>query len=247
MARNCGQTMNAWTEPESYEGYIGRWSRAVAPEFLAWLHTRRSGRWLDDGCGTGELTRAIIKLSDPEAVDGFDLARGERVLDAFRQHDTSGNVGARQDHRELFAAPAAGTVDLANDLAHRLRKRVQRTVTGGMSVLVVDRLDPVEIGEHETQVAAEPLRASDFFVVVLPADRRYWSQQSRRIGSARPDATGKFIFRGLPAGDYRIAATTDLIPGDLSDASALTALLNQSTPVTLALGEKRTFDLKIGG
>ena len=90
-------------------------------------------------------------------------------------------------------------------------------------------------------------RASDFFVVVLPADRRYWSQQSRRIGSARPDATGKFIFRGLPAGDYRIAATTDLIPGDLSDASALTALLNQSTPVTLALGEKRTFDLKIGG
>jgi SAM-dependent methyltransferase len=66
--------MNTWTEPESYEGYIGRWSRAVAPEFLAWLHARRSGRWLDDGCGTGELTRAIIKLSDPESVDGFDLS-----------------------------------------------------------------------------------------------------------------------------------------------------------------------------
>jgi protocatechuate 3,4-dioxygenase beta subunit len=90
-------------------------------------------------------------------------------------------------------------------------------------------------------------RASDFFVVVFPADRRYWQTQTRRIVSARPDASGRFVFRGLPAGDYCVAATTDLVPGDLGDAAALGALLSQSAPVTLTLGEKRTFDLKIGG
>ncbi len=89
-------------------------------------------------------------------------------------------------------------------------------------------------------------RASDYFIVVLPADRRYW-QASRRIMSVRPDANGKFIFRGLPAGEYRVAATTDLEQGDLSDPAALETLLNQSAPVTLALGEKKVFDFKVGG
>jgi len=96
-------------------------------------------------------------------------------------------------------------------------------------------------------VTADPgQRASDYFVVVLPADRRYW-QASRRIVSTRPDANGKFAFHGLPAGEYRIAATTDLAPNDLRDPAALGALFDRSAPVTLALGEKKTFDLKIGG
>ena len=60
--------------PESYEGYIGRWSRATAVEFLAWLHVRRGARWLDVGCGTGEVTRAILEHGAPESVDGIDLS-----------------------------------------------------------------------------------------------------------------------------------------------------------------------------
>jgi len=72
-----------WSEPESYEGYIGRWSRVVAPEFLAWLHARRNLRWLDDGCGTGELTRAIFEHNAPESVDGFDIS--EMYVDYARR------------------------------------------------------------------------------------------------------------------------------------------------------------------
>jgi SAM-dependent methyltransferase len=75
IALNCGRDMNMWTAPESYEGYIGRWSRATAPEFLAWLHVRRGERWLDIGCGTGETTRAILELTFPDSVDGFDLSQ----------------------------------------------------------------------------------------------------------------------------------------------------------------------------
>jgi SAM-dependent methyltransferase len=67
--------MNMWTAPDSYEGYVGRWSRATAPEFLAWLHVRHGARWVDVGCGTGETTRAILELTQPESVDGLDLSQ----------------------------------------------------------------------------------------------------------------------------------------------------------------------------
>jgi hypothetical protein len=86
--------------------------------------------------------------------------------------------------------------------------------------------------------------ATDFFVIALPADRAYWTTPSRRIVSARPDRTGQYIFRGLPAGEYRIAVTTDLIPRDLQDAAALERLAAQSVPVTLATGEKKTLDVR---
>ena len=102
--------MNIWTEPESYEGYIGRWSRVVAPEFLAWLHAKRGSRWVDIGCGTGELTRAILELSAPEAVDGFDLSGS--YINYARERT--------QDPRATFAvtdAQALPCADAAYDVA----------------------------------------------------------------------------------------------------------------------------------
>lgn len=104
------------------------------------------------------------------------------------------------------------------------------------------------VSELSGTITAAPGQApSDFFVIVLPADRAYWNTASRRIVSARPDAAGRYIFRGLPAGEYRIAATTDLVSQDLQDTAALARLAGQSAPFTIALGEKKTFDLKIGG
>ncbi len=89
--------------------------------------------------------------------------------------------------------------------------------------------------------------STGYFVVVIPADRRYWLPQTRRIASARPDAKGQFLFRNLPPGEYRIAATTDLVPADLRDGTALEALLPHSLPATVALGENRSIDLHVAG
>jgi len=98
-----------------------------------------------------------------------------------------------------------------------------------------------------TLLSASGQPATDYFVVALPADRQYWTTLSRRIASARPDATGRYIFRTLPPGDYRIAVTTDLVQRDLQDTSALERLLEASAPVTIGAGEKKVFDLKAGG
>jgi hypothetical protein len=89
--------------------------------------------------------------------------------------------------------------------------------------------------------------STDYFVVVAPADRAYWMPLSRRIASGRPDARGQFVFRGLPPGEYRLAATTDLVSRDLQEMSALEALLEQSLPFVLGPGEKRTLDIRVAG
>ena len=88
--------------------------------------------------------------------------------------------------------------------------------------------------------------ATDYFVIAIPADRAYWLQGSRRIASARPDGSGRYQFRTLPPGEYRIALTTDLVAGDLRDTHALEGLLGASVAVTIGPGEKKTLDLRAG-
>ena len=56
----------------AYEGYIGRWSRVVAREFLSWLAAPHGERWLDVGCGTGALSEAILRDASPAEVVGCD-------------------------------------------------------------------------------------------------------------------------------------------------------------------------------
>jgi hypothetical protein len=71
----------------------------------------------------------------------------------------------------------------------------------------------------------------------------------RAIAPDRQSAAGRLgtLRRARPAGgEYRIAATTDPVPRDLSEEGALVRLAEQSAAFTLVHGEKETFDLKIG-
>jgi SAM-dependent methyltransferase len=67
---------DVWAVGDSYERYVGRWSRRVAPEFLEWLGIGPGRRWLDVGCGTGALTEAILGDCDPLSVTGVDPSPG---------------------------------------------------------------------------------------------------------------------------------------------------------------------------
>ena len=66
----------SWNSGEAYEQYVGRWSGAVAREFVAWLAPPAGSRWLDVACGTGALGRAILELASPADVRGIDLSAG---------------------------------------------------------------------------------------------------------------------------------------------------------------------------
>lgn len=70
------QSRDVWASGEGYEPYVGRWSRLVARQFLAWLALPAGGRWLDVGCGTGALTQTILDAASPASVTGIDASEG---------------------------------------------------------------------------------------------------------------------------------------------------------------------------
>ena len=61
-----------WAEGKAYDLYMGRWSQAAAKIFLHWLNPGPHLSWLDVGCGTGALSRAIIQFTQPKKVVGCD-------------------------------------------------------------------------------------------------------------------------------------------------------------------------------
>jgi trans-aconitate methyltransferase len=80
MARTVTGTAPApaadgWVAGDAYEAYMGRWSRPLARQFVAWLGPAPGGRWLEIGCGTGALTSAVCGLGEPAAVLACDPSR----------------------------------------------------------------------------------------------------------------------------------------------------------------------------
>src|SRR5262245_13703260 len=107
---------DVWAAGDAYEPYVGRWSRLVAREFLAWLALGPDLRWLDVGCGTGALTQTILAQAGPREVIGIDPSEGfiayarDRTRDpraAFKTADARGLAAADAGR---FDAAVAGLV-----------------------------------------------------------------------------------------------------------------------------------------
>jgi SAM-dependent methyltransferase len=104
-----------WGGGDAYERFIGRWSRPVAAEFLAWLNVAPGGRWLDVGCGTGALSAAILAHAGPAAITGIDPAAGfvehaRRVLASERARFEVGDAQAIDAPDSAFDAAVSGLV-----------------------------------------------------------------------------------------------------------------------------------------
>jgi SAM-dependent methyltransferase len=91
-----------WENAESLERYVGRWSRLVAREFVAWLGVAPGGRWLDVGCGSGALTETVLAEARPASVTGVDTSEAFVAYAAARVTDP----------RASFAAGDAQALDL---------------------------------------------------------------------------------------------------------------------------------------
>jgi SAM-dependent methyltransferase len=92
-------TSDRWDAAATYEDFMGRWSRRLASQFLAWLRVPSEAHWLDVGCGTGSLAFTIAREANPASVTGCDPAAAfiefaqSRVQDARLSFVVAG-VGA---------------------------------------------------------------------------------------------------------------------------------------------------------
>jgi phospholipid N-methyltransferase len=63
---------DAWNAGDSYDAYMGRWSRQIAAKFLDWLDMEEKLDWLEVGCGTGALSESILSKCEPGSFLGVE-------------------------------------------------------------------------------------------------------------------------------------------------------------------------------
>lgn len=201
--------------------------------------------------GAGEppadLTRVAITLSHVGALSVRPVVR----VDKAGTIAVTGLVPGRYHVRASVpagAAPAGPTWQMASvrvgdeDVTDRVFE-IRPATPAPLAVTFTDAL--TELTGRLFDEAGQP--TADYFVIAMPEDRTHWVPQSRRIVSTRPDGSGRYVFRGLPPGAYRIAVTTDLVPADLQRPEVLEQLLPQSLAVTLTFDAPRTLDIRTTG
>lgn len=125
-----------WLVGDPYERYMGRWSRRLAPKFLAWLKVAPDLRWLDVGCGTGALSSAILAACSPASVVGIDPSEGflerarQQLGDRVVLHQAAAGSIPLDDDR-IDASVSALVLNFVPEAAAALREMTRVTVVGG--------------------------------------------------------------------------------------------------------------------
>ena len=87
--------------------------------------------------------------------------------------------------------------------------------------------------------------APDLSILVFPTDRTLWNGSRRLRGPVQPAADGIYRVSDLPAGEYFLAALTDVEPEDLGDPAFLEQVAVAAIRVTIAFGETKRQDIRI--
>jgi len=135
--------MDLWASGDAYEPYVGRWSRLVAREFLAWLDQPPDLRWLDVGSGTGALSQVILATASPREVVGVDQSREfvayarERVADARARFRTADAQALPFPSPEFDVAVSGLVLNFVPAHARALAEMRRAVRPGGMVAIYV--------------------------------------------------------------------------------------------------------------
>ncbi len=175
------QPKEAWTSGEVYESYVGRWSRRVASEFVAWLAVPPARRWLDVGCGTGALSQTILEHASPRTLQGIDPSEGFVAHARAQIHDgratfETGDARALPYAVESFDVVVAGLVlNFVPDPPAALDEMIRVVRRGGIvAAYVWDYAGQMQMMRYfwEAAVALDPAAAE--------------LDQARRFGFCQP-------------------------------------------------------------
>jgi SAM-dependent methyltransferase len=231
---------DVWEIADSYEAYVGRWSRQVARKFLAGLSIAPGKVWLEAGCGSGALTTAILGNADPAHVVAID-----RSLDFLGQ-----TRRVSLDGRVTFLAADAMSVPLRS-------ARVDAVVSG----LVLNFVPQPERAVREMLRCVRGGGAIGIYVWDysdgMQTIRLFWDaaisvdaaaaplDEAVRFPLCRPAALEE-LFRNAGASDVRVSSIT--IPMHFRDFDELwRPFLGGQGPAgayAMALAENRRTELR---
>jgi SAM-dependent methyltransferase len=149
------QHQDMWASGDAYERYMGRWSRLVAHEFLAWLAVPPGSYWLDIGCGTGTLSQTILQLAAPARVKGIDRSEGfvayaqQHVLDERAQFDVGDAQSLTLETASFDAAVSGLAFNFIPKPAQAASEMVRVVKLGGIvAAYVWDYADKMQFMRH---------------------------------------------------------------------------------------------------
>ncbi|MEO7890626.1 MAG: hypothetical protein ABIW19_11540 [Vicinamibacterales bacterium] len=89
--------------------------------------------------------------------------------------------------------------------------------------------------------------APEYFIILFAAEKGFWTPQSRRVQSKRPASDGRFSFPNMVAGNYYLAAVTDVEPREWYDPALLAQLAPGSIKLMIGDGDKKVQDIQVTG
>jgi SAM-dependent methyltransferase len=165
MSAEASRPADVWARGAAYEPYVGRWSRLVAREVLAWLAVPPGSRWLDVGCGTGALSQTILALGSPNRLKGLDASAGYVAFarDQLRDERVQFEIGDAQalsEETASYDAVVAGLVLNFVPQPERMVAEMARVVRPGgvVAVYVWDYAGQMQLMRHfwDAAVALDP-------------------------------------------------------------------------------------------
>jgi hypothetical protein len=218
-----------------------------------------SGVVLQFACGVSVSGRIV----PPAGVPDGDLARvrlGIRAADtrgAFAPAPPPASIQSDGTYRFDGVGPGAYRVTGVFPAGWTLRSAIVNgrdtldaplEVTSGQPVadLVLTLTNrPTELIGSLTDANGRP--TSEYSMLAFSTDRSLWDVPRRTSGAVRLASDGGYRLVGLPPGEYYVTAITDFDPMQLSDVSFLEALIPLGAKVSLVEGERKEFNLRIGG
>ena len=108
-------------------------------------------------------------------------------------------------------------------------------------ITVTDQLGTI----RGTLTGADGRPATEYTIIAFPRSRDLWGTLGRRIRTSRPANTGAFVIRGLPDGEYRLAAVVDPEINAWLMPTFLDALTQASVPAVVVNGSTTVKDLRV--
>ncbi len=100
-----------------------------------------------------------------------------------------------------------------------------------------------EIDGSVTDAQGQPV--TEYTVLAFSTNTAHWRAQSRQIATARPDQTGMFKIRNLPAGEYYVVTVDPSEQGEWFDPTYLDQHRAAASRVTLGDGDIKTQDFRV--